>query len=738
MNLQWQIPGWVWPIMVLVAVGCVAWARWTYARTIPLPPPGARRWLVFLRALVCVLVLLAVARPLLIRLQTVWEPALVAVVVEDSGSMALRDRTAGIDRWQRAWMLVASLDSLIGLRGDGATVATLRGNGHLPLVSQSLALARVDTPRSVGTDLPALIAQTRQQYLGRPLRAVVVVGDGHSESLATVATGAALPLFLVGVGDVRGPADRYLADLRYPDSVHRGEPLTVELAVGQRWGAASVGGDSLRVILRHEDEVVASAVIRGGDLVRCELTWTPRETGLAVLEVEVAALDNERFPGNNRATLAVDVQKDRARVLLIAPKPGWDVRFLAQAAQRESRLGLSVVRPGPAGPVLADSLTAWQAPLTAAAWRENWDGVVLVGPPGAWLPDGGAELVRAVREGLGLCILAGDVASDRRARSWPVPLRRSLPVELDGDRLRAGEFFVESPDETPPHPVLAGVTHGMVTGITLADLPPLRSLQPARVRPGGEVLLVASPDLPLLVASRSGSGRILWFGGRRLWEQAFWQLPAQQGAGEHPGRRLLRQMLLWTALGDESAGVSLLGQRLVYEEGEPLPVAARWRDLRGESVTGRDLEVEVAPAGGGESRVYSLQPDPIRPGTAAVELPPLPPGRWRLTPRGGGEAGVTGPSRDIVVTRAEREQAQVRQDRRNLRQTADRLGGTYLDGERPEDVASLLGAITELDLAPAASSRQDRHEPAAGWPWLILAVGVLTAEWLLRRRHGLL
>ena len=38
--------------------------------------------------------------------------------------------------------------------------------------------------------------------------------------------------------------------------------------------------------------------------------------------VEVAALDNERFPGNNRATLAVDVQKDRAEVLLVAPMSG--------------------------------------------------------------------------------------------------------------------------------------------------------------------------------------------------------------------------------------------------------------------------------------------------------------------------------------------------------------------------------------------------------------------------------
>ncbi len=738
MDLQWLLPGWIWPLLVLAAAGSVWWARRTYAGTVPTPPPAARRLLVGLRTLTCLLVLIAVARPLLIRMQAMQEPAVVAVVVEDSASMALRDRTDGPDRWSQAWSLTARIDSLIAAQGQDAELATFQGNGRLSLVARDLAEARVDTPRAVGTDLPALVAQARQQFLGQPLRAVIVIGDGHSESLAATSAGGAAPLHLVGVGDVRGPADRYLADLRYPDAVHRGEPLTVEVSVGQRWGAETSGSDSLRVWLRHAGEVVAAFTAPAGDLVRRELVWTPEETGLAVLEVEVAPLDNERFPGNNRATLAVDVQKDRARMLLLAPLPGWDVRFVAQAVRRESRLQLTVVRPGPTGPVLADSLTAWEPPASAEAWLDAWDGVVLVGPPGAWLPDAGFELAKAVTQGLGLCVLAGDVASDYRARPWSVPLLRLLPVETTGDRMRSGEFFPAPTAAAPRHPVLAGVTHGPDAGSALAGLPPLRRLQPARARAGAEVLLVVGQEQPLLAATRPGTGRVLWFGGRRLWEQAFWQLPAQDETGDHPGRRLLRQMLLWTALGDQESGISLLGQRLVYEEGEPLPVAARWRDMRGEPVTGRDLVVELSPAGGGAARTFTLRPDPARPGISAADLPPLPPGRWQLTPGAGDGSGETGEPRDIVVTRAERERAQVQQDRRNLRQTADRLGGVYHDAGRPDDVDRLLNSLAGLDLESAAATRQDRHEPAAGWPWLAAAVALLAAEWLLRRRHGLL
>ncbi|HOX26650.1 MAG TPA: hypothetical protein PLL30_05670 [Candidatus Krumholzibacteria bacterium] len=742
MHLQWLSPWWVWPLLVAAAAGCVLYARSVYAVTVPRPPDRARRWLVALRAAACLLVIVAVARPLVIRLRHVSEPAVVAVVVEDSGSLALRDGDDGPSRWSRAWDVAAGIDSLLAADPGGPRLVALRGNGRGSVAVTSLAEARADTPRAVGSDLPSLVAQAQQRLLGRPLRGLVALSDGHSEATTGLSLASDLPLWLVGVGDVAGPADRYLADLRYPDRVHRGEPLTVEVTVGERWQA---GGEPsaapVTVRLLKDGAAVAEVAGAAAEVRRWELTWKPEQTGLAVLEVEVSALDNERFLGNNRATLAVDVQKDRARVLVLAPVPGWDVRFLAQAASREPRLALTVVRPGPAGPVLADSLVGWTAPAAAADWRKAWEGVVLAGPPGAWLPDGGRELAAAVGQGLGLCVLAGDPATDENPRAWPPALREVIPVVLGDVPPRAGEYPVEAAADAPNHPVLAGITHGPGAAGTLAGLPPLRRLHAGRTRPEARTLLVAGADQPLLVASGGSPGRVLWFGGRRLWELAFWQLPARLSPIEHPGRQLLRQMLLWTALGDQAGGVALLGQRLVYEEGEPLPVAVRWRDLRGEPVTGRPLAVEVARPDSGEARLHLLAPDPGRPGVATADLPPLPPGRWRLTPRGGEDLErpvETGPPRDIVVTRSERELAQVRQDRRNLRQTAERLGGTALDAGRPDDLARLGAELAALDLEPVRTERQDRHEPASGWPWLLAAVGLLAAEWLLRRRHGLL
>jgi hypothetical protein len=740
-HLQWLVPTWVWPLLLLAAVGGAVWVRRVYRRTVPQPSPSTRRLLVVLRTAAVVIVLLAVARPLLVLDRDVREPAVVAVVLEDSGSMALRDRDDRPTRWRQAVGVAAAIDSTLAASGTGAEFVLLRGNGRDALEPTDLASARVDTPTAVGSDLPAIVTRTRQRLLTRSLRGIVVLSDGHSDAGRSEGRPGRTPLWLAGVGDPEGQADRRLADLRYPDAVHVGEPLLVDVAVRQQ---AAASGDSLRVRLRHEGRVVDERAGPAADLRRWELTWTPTEVGLAVLEVEVAALDNERFLANNRATLAVDVQKDRARVLLLGPTAGWDARFLAQAALAEPRLALETVRPGPDGPRLADSLAAWRPPTSAAGWREDWEAVVLAGPPTGLLADAGETLAAAVDEGLGLLVLAADAAAEQAPRRWTEPLRQVLPVEPEGPRLRPIDARLQIADGGRGHPVLADLDDGG----GLAQLPPVRLISPARVRGGARPLLLAGTE-PLLVAAPPSAGRVLWFGGRRLWELAFWQRPEGGAAGDHAGRRLLRQLLLWTALGDEAGGVTWLGRQLAFEEGQALPVAVRWRDLRGDPVTEHPVTVLVQRAEAGETEAgeteagetearHTLRPVAARPGEYAGTLPPLAPGRWRLVPRGEDDPPVVGAAREVVVTAAASELRQVSQDRRNLRQTAARLGGRALDVGDAGERAMLLGELGALDLGARRAVRQARLEPGATWPWLLVATLLLGAEWLVRRRAGLL
>lgn len=732
MDLQWLLPSWAWLPLLLAAGAWVIWVQRVYARTVPAPMPAMRRLLVGLRTAAGLLVLLALARPLLVTERAVEEPAVVAVVVEDSGSMALQDRPDRPTRWRRALSLAAAADSLVQASGTGADLVLLRGNGRGDLVPTTLAEARQDTPTAVGSDLPTLVTQARQRLLARPLRGLVVLSDGHSDPGPTAGVADDAPLWLVGVGDPDGVADRSVSDLRYPDVVHVGETVLVDLVVRQP--VTTSVDDSVTVRLRLGDEVVAERSGPAADLTRWELAWIPEEAGLAVLEVEVSALDNERFQANNRATLAVDVAEQQARLLMLAPRPGWDARFLAQAALAEPRLQLRVVRPGPAGPVFADSLTSWRSPRDAAAWRRDWDAVVLAGPPGELLPDGGRELAGAVRQGLGLFVLMADDGGTAQTTRWAPPLEELLPVQGVAGRPRPGEFSLQIAPDGRGHPILGDLG----ADASLATLPPLRLLLPTEARVGARTLLQAG-ERPVLVAGEPGRGRVAWFGARRLWELAFWQ-PAQGDlATGRPGERLARQLLLWSALGDQRGGLTWLGRQLVFEEGEPVPATIAWRDLRGDPLPGGEARVEVRAEGNASSeRLHALRPDPARPGVYAALLPPLPPGRWELTPLGIADPPVQGAVRTVVVTDAARERAQVRQDRRYLRQAAARLGGTAIDGDRSGAREALLAELSGISLEVERTRRQSRLEPGASWGWLAVVVMLLGIEWTLRRRQGLL
>ncbi|MFO7610045.1 MAG: VWA domain-containing protein, partial [Candidatus Krumholzibacteriia bacterium] len=341
MSIHWSAPAWLWPLLPVVAAGAVLWAVAMYRRTRPAVAPRLRRTLTALRAAAFVLLVAAVAAPVVSRLGSDTVPAEVLVVVEDSGSMAVGDAAAGRTRWQQAVRVAALADSLAGAAGHEARVTVLAGNGLgalAPLVAEA-------EPDARGTDLNALAGQALRRAAGGPVRALVLVSDGQETRSAGPARGAAAAprAVVVGVGDPQGPADRMIRDLRYPDTVHRGDGIVVELLVDHRPAAAAATGD-LRVTLTGPAGVLADTVLAAtGGAVPVTLTVPADAEGLLVGELTVSPLDNERFLANNSASLAVDVRRARARVLLLADRPGWDVRFLAQAAAAEHRRAQRVI-----------------------------------------------------------------------------------------------------------------------------------------------------------------------------------------------------------------------------------------------------------------------------------------------------------------------------------------------------------------------------------------------------------
>lgn len=761
MSLFWTAPIWTWPLLLVLAVGAVLLTFRIYGQTWPQPAGRLRHVLIGLRIAALVLLVLAVAGPVMSRLRENADRATLVIVVEDSASMAITDGVGGADtsRWRRALDLAGGIPGDLENRDLRPAVLVLRGNGIEPVHEFAPGDPQTGEPVAQGTDLNGLAVQAREVAVDRAVRAIVVLGDGQE----TVGSGGArrgepgadlAPVLAVGVGDPRGPADRIVKDLRYPGTAYRGDEVVVEVSVDHRFADR----DSLppiRAVLYGPNGVVADTTVPvTTDLVPLELVFRPEHVGPQAYRLEVSPLDNERFLANNEVSLAVDVRRQRSSLLLLCERPGWDVRFLAGSASREPRLSLTVVYATPTGLVHADSMTAWTNPEDVAGWR-RWDGVVLIGWEGRLASLDWDLLQDAVDAGLGLLVLPEENA----VQGPPAGLRPLLPVVPAAEGWISGAYTLRSDPTAWSHAILGdGGDPTPGTGRPApgwADLPPLRELYAAAPEIGASLLLRARGrsgpgqrlvEIPVLATLGRGAGRVAWFGGRNLWELAFYEpeFPAGDGsdAAEQPARRMLRNLLIWTAEGQQSRELTFTGRRPSYLEGERIRLGAQWRDLRGQPVTGRRISLVLRRAEQEDKAqaeiTYPLTELGDRSGRAQVMLPPLPPGAYTIQLVGQGDSPTLSRRETLVVTRHSIEATQVRQDPRRLAQLASRTGGAYVDGHDPAARDEIAGWLAGLDWSARNRSERSRLDLLTGWPFLVLMTVVLGVEWFLRRRHGML
>ncbi|MCP4292847.1 MAG: hypothetical protein GY780_13565 [bacterium] len=773
MSVLWTSPAWIWPLLLVTAAGAVFLTVRFYGQSKPDPSKGLRQILVVFRSIALLLLVLAVGAPLLSRVfSTEIAPELV-FVVEDSASMDLpSDGDGSFSRWEVALDVMSKVEASLTELDVNFSSRMFRGNGLEELNEFDMADPVIGRPVNHGTFLESLLRGVNLRLAADPVQAVVLLSDGNETISAGEQNGlqpdrrlhSSAQFFIGGVGDAQGTPDRIISDLRYPQTAFQGDRVTFEATVVQNQFAVRPN-ETATVWLMQGEKILAEKDIKlESEVTNFEISVVPDKLGLQVFELKVSPLvlgaaggnqadsfDNERFLSNNQVSFGVDIHKARSRLLLLADRPGWNVRFLAQAAQRETRLALDVVYSTEQGLVFADSMIRFVEPNDLEKWQ-SYDGVILLGWGGGQNHLDYKLLSEAVRAGLGLWVLpptGEDSAS--LVKNLPNGLRELLPVSLSSSRRVKGPWFASAPDAATDHPVFSGFGQG--SGMEfLKQAPPVLSILENTAKPGVQTLLTVSSSAqgadkqkPLLVTGENGKGRTVFWSGSRLWEMAFWaRVETESREIENSGvRLLLRNLLVWLADGTEESGLSFVGRQPFFQEGEPVLLAGQWLDMRGQNIAdgrvslmvhslnenSKDFSEQTYPSTGfdPESQQYGF------------DLHAIPPGRYGIKLVGHGDQEVESTEAQLVVTSHSVEETQNRQDARRLKLLANRLsGGRYIDLTTQDSITELVNQLAQLSWESKRVSNRKQWDPVAGWPFLVLVVLLLVCEWFLRRRHGLL
>ncbi|REK19147.1 MAG: hypothetical protein DWQ37_01780 [Planctomycetota bacterium] len=715
-----------------------------------------RRWTLFgLRLLVIALALFAMLRPAVVYTESKPQSASLVLLVDDSRSMVVADAVGGRSRWD---MLQSAVDEALPVLesiSDDFEVKVYSfdsGLHALELAGDQLDLPLV--PSGEQTAIGAALDDVLRREAGKRLVGVLLLSDGAQRAYAprdVAPQGPArrladlgFPLYTFAFGQARGlgqARDVSLADLAVNQTVYVKNELTARATARiEGFGSQSVPVQLLFENPAGEMELAEAQEISttsgGGASVPIELSTIPQTPGEYKVTLRVPNQSGELVTTNNELSTFVTVLKGGINVLYLEGALRVDQVYLRRSLDASQDIKVDFVRLDPR------DTKQRPADLIERFMPGKYDVYMLGDVDSSQLSEAElAALAEAVRAGAGLVMLGGFHTFGPGGYAT-TPLSNLLPVEMDrrarqplGDPIRSDVQLSGPLKMRPTTPLgerhyLMQLNEGPDRGSIWQKLAPLEGANRLGApKPGAQVLAETEAGQPLLVVGEAG-GRVMAFAGDTTWHWWMEGFP-----NEH--KRFWRQVILWLARKDEltDGNVWVKLQERRYRRGSRVEFTAGAQSPQGESVADARFTAEVTlPDGTTQKLNLVRQGDHVVGSYDGTQTA----GDYAISVKAedpsGGSLG-TARSRFLVFEQ-DLELDNAAADPTLLASLAAMtkpVGGRAL---APEELPALLKEIESRPVKMEVVS-QVKLTPWDTWPFFLLFVGVISAEWYLRKKRGL-
>ncbi|HEY6375648.1 MAG TPA: glutamine amidotransferase [Edaphobacter sp.] len=732
-------PGWV---LLLLIVASVAGLGWLIRSRLPEAAPKMQTWRAgvvwVLQSLLVALVLVLLWQPAITVAELKSQQNMIAVLVDDSRSMAIAD--SGADgKTTREAAAVRSLNDgiLAGLqqrfqtrvyRLDAGTARIEKVDGMQPTASAT----------HINDGLKQLVAETADL----PVGAVVLLSDGSENSggidLETISAlrNRRLPVHTVGFGREQAAHDVEVDDVSVASRALADSRMKATVSFHQR----GYSGQKMTLVVKDGDKTLASKdVVLGADgVIQTETMFFNAGTaGVERVQFSLEPFGGEENVANNATARLVSVSGDRRRILYVEGEPRWEYKFIRRAAEDDHSVQIvsmlrttenKIYRQGISDPSeLADGFPLKPEDLF------GYDGIIIGSVEAGYFTPRQQELLREFvdRRGGGLLFLGGRFAL--ADGGWGASsVTELLPT-----------FLPNGKNTFHRDPATAQLTSaGADSAVTrLLDdpvknverwkkLPYMMDYQDAGTpKPGATVLAemnVGRARLPLLVTQNYGRGHTAVMATSGTWR---WQM--SQALGDLTHDLFWQQLLRWVAADSPGRVVASMPVQRLMDDGH-VKLTATVRDK--EYMPAPDARVAAHVIGpDGASALVDMQPVPDSAGTFQAEWTAEKPGSYVVevtAGRGGDELGrnvLTFERTDGVAENFRREQ-----NRELLEKLSSQTGGRYWKADE-------LGRLPrEISYSEAGISVRDTKELWNMPIVFLVLLGLMSGQWLLRRKWGVI
>ena len=768
-----------WLVLLLGIVGAMWIGRWVWRESRHVSNPT--RWLLpSLRATAFFLILFMLAGPTLYHQRIEGQLSRVRILLDTSSSMGTVDgdgavgssesRLARVTNWligdekqadsKRGWLQALSQHHRVELMSSSSEVGESvlwdsRMNVPLPKSetivergqnSQLGEFLMAALPKRVASSNAEQKEPSTSERDSDVIAAVVLISDGQNNSGVSIADAAQqyaiekTPLFAIGVGNEKEPADLGIVTVEHSQRVYRSDRLRGTVTLKERMPS----GTPYQLAITHLDKLVFSKALLS------------QESGTRRVEFDIPGEQlvdraKENLPaGSEYSTVPIDLQfriesgepeitlennayrsslwgvNRKNKVLIMDRRGGWELRYIKNAMERDSAwestvaIGRSTASQESFPKTRVDLFEHDLIVTTLDTARE------LTEEQQAWL----ADFVSV--SGGGLVIL--DSRRERSASADDSNFSSLLPVTTLDQPIETSNLSLRLTPSAKNQAAfqLAGESQNETTW---SQLPAPKSVRAITLAPGAEAmveLLNTSSNKtmqPLVATKLFGQGRVIYFAADESWR---WRM----NVADLYHQRFWNQIATWCmrapfAVSDAFASLDS-GSRL-YATSSSITVRAKLRQNDAQPLENASVQA-IVEQNGERYASFPLASEVDARGFYRTTFGPLPQGdyRVRLEVAGIPSDALSLSTQFIVQPPVDLEMQVLACNDEALRQASTLTGGEFAFLESADAISEKLKQFRQGKIVETQTLLWQSY------PWFATIIGLLAAEWYLRKRAGLI
>jgi hypothetical protein len=698
------------PFIFLIGICAISvvTAFWLYRKTVPSVNSRIKYILGGIRAIVVFLVILLFFAPRFFLTYNEKQSPQIAVFVDNSLSMGFKE--ADYDRWRETLAVVQQVKEIIP---DNVITSWYQFNSVVETME-----ADSIKKSNAGTNFNCLIKSIQNNNFDK----AVIISDGNNTEGGYPFNNDWTPkaeIYTIGIGKITEDKDVFVADVFYQPIAYQGQKQKVEVQVGSK-NINKKRRISVKLISNKKilsTKVIETSAANSEQSVFFE--YIPKKTGLNKIKISLDVIKGEVNSLNNNFVFVQDILKSKLRIGIFAGLPGYESKFIKLLLEQRKDFEINYYVENKQGQFFLNP---------DLRIIDSLDIFIFQDYPGPFTKSAVLNQILAnfKKRNPALIVFLGNKTNTNLLKNFS----QYLPYSQLPNPIQTYQVSVSSAPLSQISPVLHLFERSDLNVQFWNKIPPVNiHFAGGKLKKESKVLIEGSVNnkrYPLAILYDEKNIKAVLFNGGGFWKWHF--LLQDQVEYKNGYCTLLNHLVRWVSNKSKIKPVLLETAQKVVHLGEKISLTGHLYDADYKPI----LDGGIILQADWNKQRFTIETINDSSGNYLAEFVPPGQGRYVISAKGFKDGAELGVDRlQIEVIPFEKEFIRIEQNAGFLKKTAKMGHGFYVTSDSVDSLSKALSVKAEI-------IQKDKiieiwYAPAL----LFLIIALITLEWILRKRYGL-